>query len=267
VLRALIVTTAGINCDQELAEAFQLVGAEPSFVHLKKLLAKPKLVEQFELIGLPGGFSYGDAVAAGRIAAQLMRRELYPAFVQAVERGVPIIAPCNGFQIAVQMGLLPGPEIGASWPALAPPPVVALSDNESARFIDKWVEVTVPDQTRCIWTSGLSADSDVQVLPIAHGEGRFMASSERVLESLERTGQIAIRYAAHDNPNGSSDNIAGICDASGLVLGLMPHPERYTVWENHPTWTRLPEATRLKQPFGIQMFHKAAEHARSAAVL
>ncbi len=261
------MTTAGINCDQELAEAFQLVGAEPHFLHLKTLLAKPKRIEQFELIGLPGGFSYGDAVAAGRIAAQLMRRELYPAFVKAVERGVPIIAPCNGFQIAVQMGLLPGPATGEPWPSVAPQPIVALGDNQSARIIDKWVEVQVPSQTRCVWTAGLSADSHLQLLPIAHGEGRFMATSPSVVQGLESAGQIAIRYADHDNPNGSTDNIAGICDASGLVLGLMPHPERYTVWEHHPTWTRLPQSIRRSQPFGIQMFEKAAEHARSAAVL
>src|SRR5262245_47448521 len=119
---ALVITTAGINCDEELAHAFSLAGAAPRFVHLNLLMDDPAIIDQFDLIGLPGGFSYGDAIAAGRIAAQLMRRTLYPAFVRAIERGTPIIAPCNGFQIAAQMGLLPGPVTGEPWPSKAPRP-------------------------------------------------------------------------------------------------------------------------------------------------
>ena len=115
---ALIITTAGINCELELAGAFELAGASAQLIHLNRLLQEPDLLDRAHLIGLPGGFSYGDAVAAGRVAAVLMRRHLYPAFVRAIERGVPIIAPCNGFQIAAQMGLLPGPaHDGASRPA------------------------------------------------------------------------------------------------------------------------------------------------------
>ena len=117
---ALIITTAGINCDREVVHAFTLAGVDVQSLHLNQLLEDPSIVDQFQLIGLPGGFSFGDAIAAGRIMAALMRQELYPALVRAVMRGVPIIAPCNGFQIAAQIGLLPGPAAGEPWPEQAP---------------------------------------------------------------------------------------------------------------------------------------------------
>ncbi len=264
--KALVITTAGINCDLELGHAFELAGARVEFVHLNQLMSQPSLVDGFDLIGIPGGFSYGDAIAAGRIAAALMRRTLYGAFVNAIERGVPIIAPCNGFQIAVQMGLLPGPNVGEPWPANSPRPTVALSQNESARFIDRWCGVEIPVNTRCIWTQGLerSADSGqrsaIDLLPIAHGEGRFMVESDVMIHQLEEAGQVSVRYGAEDNPNGSAGNVAGICDASGLVFGLMPHPERFTQWTQHPWWGRLGEADLQEEPLGLRMFRNAVAH-------
>jgi phosphoribosylformylglycinamidine synthase len=258
---ALIITTAGINCDQELGRAFELAGAMPHFVHLNDLLALPERMDDFDLIGLPGGFSYGDAVAAGRIAAHLMRRALYPAFVRAIERGTPIIAPCNGFQMAVQMGLLPGPMNGQPWPDDPPRPTVALANNASACFIDRWCAVEIPHNTRCIWTRELDPLSQHEsLLPIAHGEGRFVAQDDEVIHDLERSGQIAVRYAAHDNPNGSSGHIAGICDATGLVFGLMPHPERFTQWSHHPWWTRLSEHEIREDPLGLRIFRNAVAY-------
>lgn len=257
---ALIITAAGINCDQELARGFELAGAAPQFVHLNRLMAEPALVDRFDLIGIPGGFSYGDAVAAGRIAAQLMRQSLYEAFVRAVERGVPIIAPCNGFQIAVQMGLLPGPAVGASWPREAPRPSAALAQNESARFVDRWCAVEIVSDSRCIWTRGIECNRQTCLLPVAHGEGRFVPGSPDLLRRLEGQGQVAVRFVEGDSPNGSAGNIAGICDASGLVFGLMPHPERYTSWLQHPFWTRLGEADMTGEPLGLQIFRNAVAH-------
>lgn len=262
--RALIITTAGINCDRELAEAFELAGAEPVSVHLNRLIADPSIVDGFDLVGLPGGFSYGDAVAAGRIAAQVMRSGLYEALHRALDRGVPMIAPCNGFQIAVQIGLLPGPLDGDAIPAQPPVPTVALADNDSARFIDRWVRIEVPADTRCIWTRGLELSMETAVLPIAHGEGRFVASAGD-MERIEATGCVAVRYAADDNPNGSIGHVAGICDRSGLVFGLMPHPERYTRWTSHPTWTRLGDDDMSVDPPGLQMFRNAVDHVREHA--
>jgi phosphoribosylformylglycinamidine synthase len=264
---ALIITAPGINCDLELDHAFQLAGALTESIHVNRLIDEPALVERFDLIGLPGGFSYGDAAGAGRIAAALMKQHLYGAFVEAIERGVPIIAPCNGFQIAAQMGLLPGPDPGEPWPSSPPRPTVALGPNASARFSDRWCRVEVPASTRCVWTSGLDADDDTRMLPIAHGEGRFIPASNDVLKRLERHGQVALRYAADDNPNGSVGDVAGICDATGLVFGLMPHPERYTRWEHHPYWTRLDESQRRGEPLGLRMFRSAVTAAAQTAAM
>jgi len=258
---ALVITAPGINCDQELVEAFRLAGAEVETILLKRLAAEPGRIDRFDLIGLPGGFSYGDDVAAGRIMAQLIRRTIYPQLAAAVERGVPMICPCNGFQIAVQAGLLPGPALGARFPEEAPRPTMALTDNESARFCDRWVRVEIPAQTRCIWTSGVKASAERLMLPIAHGEGRLV-SDPTLLGELEAAGQIALRYAADDNPNGSAANVAGICDASGLVFGLMPHPERFTHWSQHPWWTRLGRDTTSGEPLGLEMFRRAVSLVR-----
>ncbi len=257
---ALIITTAGINCDQELARAFALAGATPVHVHLNTLIADPALIDSYHLIGMPGGFSYGDAIAAGRVMAQLMRQHLYPALVRAIERGVPIFAPCNGFQIAVQLGLLPGPNPGDPWPAEPPRANVTLTDNASARFVDCWSRVDVPANTRCIWTQGLSFDADTGMLPSAHGEGRFIATDDATLDALESRGQIAVRYQPEENPNGSMRDVAGICDASGLVFGLMPHPERFVQWTQHPFWTRLNDSTLEAEPVGLQMFRRAVAY-------
>jgi phosphoribosylformylglycinamidine synthase len=265
---ALIVTTAGINCDLEMAEAFELAGAAAERVHLNRLMADPSLIDRFDLIGLPGGFSYGDAVAAGRVAAQLMRQTLYPAFVRAIERGVPIIAPCNGFQIAVQMGLLPGAggADGEAWPEAPPRPTVTLAPNAAARFVDRWVRFEVPCDTRCIWTRDLDGGASASVIPVAHGEGRFVPQSDAILDRLEENGQIAMRYAPGDDPNGSVGRVAGICDPSGLVFGLMPHPERYTRWIHHPTWTRLGAGDRTGDPPGLRMFRNAVAYVSRVAV-
>ncbi len=264
---ALIITAAGINCDRELGRAFSLAGADPEFIHLNRLVEQPDLIDRFQLIGLPGGFSFGDAIAAGRIMAQLMRQHLYEVFVRAIDRGVPIIAPCNGFQIAVQMGLLPGPFEGDAWPTDPPPPSISLGQNQHARFIDRWLQVELPSQSRCLWTRNLEGLSEVQMmLPIAHGEGRFIPASSTLLSNLVAHGQIALRYAEHDNLNGSVDCVAGICDRTGLVFGLMPHPERFYRWTQHPIWTRLDDSIMQTEPLGLAMFKNAVKHATQHVV-
>ena len=254
---ALIITTAGSNCERELARAFERAQSHVQLVHLNRLIRSPGLIDRFDLIGLPGGFSYGDAIAAGRIAAALMRRHLYTPLITAVQRGVPIIAPCNGFQIAVQMGLLPGPAVGEPWPTEPAPATAALAWNASGRFVDRWTRVEVPPETRCIWTQGLDMSVDAAVLPVAHAEGRFTVADRGVRDRLVESGQIAVRYAAGDNPNGSEDDIAGICDATGLIFGLMPHPERYTRWTHHPRWTSLPRGSATGVTPGLAMFRNA----------
>ena len=254
-LKALVITAPGINCDLELSQAFAAAGAEPESILLSRLIRNPTLVDQFALIGLPGGFSYGDDIAAGRIMAALMRREMYPAIAAAITRGTPMICPCNGFQIAVQAGLLPGPTTSTNlhsstssksgaWPNLAAAPTVALSTNIGERFHDGWTCVEIPSNTKCIWTRGLSLQQDCDMLPSAHGEGRLM-TDVKTLETLEKNGQIALRYAAKDNFNGSMNAVAGICDPSGLVFGLMPHLRAGHNILGGRAFARTPEAVML----------------------
>jgi phosphoribosylformylglycinamidine synthase len=256
--KALVITAAGINCDLELAQSFAAAGAVPESVLLSELIRSPSRIDNYRLIGLPGGFSFGDDIAAGRIMGALMRRSIYPALTAAIERGVPMICPCNGFQIAVQAGLLPGPSMDSAWPASAAEPSIALLQNSTGRFRDAWTRVEIPTDTRCIWTQGLECDDVTGILPSAHGEGRLVAD-EALLDALEANGQIAVRYHLADHFNGSMRRIAGICDASGLVFGLMPHPERFTRWTQHPRWTRLSAHQRAGEPLGLQMFRNAVE--------
>ncbi len=268
----LIIRAAGTNCDRELEHAFRVAGATTKSIHLNSLLENPELIENFDLIGIPGGFSYGDDLGAGRIVALLMRQRLYPALRRAIERGVPIFAPCNGFQILVKMGLLPGPNAraGEHWPAEEPPrQTTTLTGNAGGRFIDAWVGVEVNRNSPCIWTKNLNLSRESAILPIAHGEGRFVAD-DATLNALEENEQVALRYSGGPglgNPNGSMRDIAGICDQTGLVFGLMPHPERFTDWTRHPNWTRLERSVIQEQvPLGLQMFRNAVEHAASVRV-
>jgi phosphoribosylformylglycinamidine synthase subunit PurQ / glutaminase len=294
--KALVIRTAGTNCDVELVRAFQLAGAEAVNLHLDRLIRDPALLDGFDLVGFPGGFSYGDDIASGRIFAMRLRERLYPALRRAILRGVPMIGICNGFQVLVQVGLLPGPAEGETWPeGAAPAQSVALTENRQARFMDRWVGIVPEPGSRCIWTRGLekfaahpsepasesvertgiSAQPDIAPetllqLPVAHGEGRFVARSPEVIDALEAGGQIALRYT--DDCNGSEGRIAGICDRSGLIFGLMPHPERYLDWTRHPYWTRLPPKYRSARAGsspetpGLRIFRSAVESVTHAAV-
>lgn len=270
---ALVIRTAGTNCDAEMCRAFALAGAEPALVHLDRLIADPARLDGADLVGFPGGFSYGDDIASGRIFAMKVRERLYPALRRAIARGVPVIGVCNGFQVLVQVGLLPGPARGQDWPQDAPPPqTVALTDNAGARFVDRWVGMVPEPGSVCVWTRGLDEKGrggegeepagwgpEVMMLPVAHGEGRLVTADPGVLPALEKSGQVALRYA--DNFNGSQGAVAGLCDASGLVFGLMPHPERYLDWNRHPFWTRLPRETRTGETPGLRIFRNAVEAA------
>lgn len=250
--RTLIVRTAGTNCDRELAHAFELAGAEARTLHLHELIEQPSLIEQFELIGVPGGFSYGDDIAAGRIFANRLRHRLFEALLGAIDRGVPIIGICNGFQVLVKLGLLPDPHVGTQ--------TTTLADNTAGRFVDRWGPLVANPESVCVWTRGL----DQFDLPIAHGEGRFVVADDDVLERLQAGGQIALRYAPGENPNGSVADIAGICDPSGLVLGLMPHPERFVDPTQHPQWTRKGDAWLTQTMPGLRFFQNAVEHVQAA---
>ncbi len=263
--RALVIRTAGTNCDAEMVRAFELAGAAPDLLHVDALAADPARTDDYQLIGFPGGFSYGDDIASGRVLAMKLREKLYPALRDAAERGALMIGVCNGFQVMVQIGLLPGPE-GAVWPDSVPPqPSVALENNASARFIDRWVRVEPNPDSPCVWTRDLwhddATDSDAMLLPVAHGEGRFTAT-DAVIRDLEERNLIALRYA--EDINGSASAIAGICDSTGRLFALMPHPERYTSWRQHPHATRLAPAMRDHDAPGLRVFKNAVAAARAS---
>lgn len=254
--RALVVRTAGINSEVELCRAFTLAGAAVDLVHLDRLIAEPTQIAKYDLIAFPGGFSYGDDIASGRIMAMHTRQKLLPELIKAADRGVPMIGICNGFQVLVQIGLLPGfdAERQAS---------VALCENTSGRFIDNSVALVPNPDSPCIWTRDLIERTASQsnepelVMTIGHGEGRFVTKNTAVLEQLRQNNQIALRY--RDDINGSVDRIAGICDPSGRIMGLMPHPERALDWNRHPYWTRLDPAVRSTHTPGLGMFISAVE--------
>lgn len=250
---ALIIRTAGTNCDRELAHAFELAGSETRTVHLSRLIDAPEMIAGFDLIGFPGGFSYGDDIAAGRILANRIRQRLWEPLKDAAMRGVPMIGICNGLQVIAKMGLLPDPAQGRQ--------TVTLADNTCGRFIDKWVPMVADPESVCIWTKGL----DTFDLPIAHGEGRLVCADDNVLEQLKTNNQIALRYAPGKNPNGSADDIAGICNPAGTILGLMPHPERFTDPTHHPTWTRQADDWLTQTAAGLRFFQNAVEHVKQNA--
>lgn len=251
--RALILRTAGTNCDAELAHAFELAGAKAEPVHLSQLIQAPAMLRRVGLIGLPGGFSYGDDIAAGRIFANRLRHRLLHPLRIAIARGVPVIGVCNGFQVLVKLGLLPFPDESQQQATLA--------DNSAGRFIDRWVRLMCDAESPCLWTRGLGEVD----LPIAHGEGRLAAPPE-VLSRIAKGHLAPLRYASDDNPNGSAANIAALCDPTGRVLGLMPHPERFTDATHHPQWTRKGKGFLDAVPDGLRLFENAVRYVREGGV-
>lgn len=254
----LIIRTAGTNCDRELVHAFEVAGASTEVHHLNDLLENPSIIERADLIGFPGGFSYGDDIAAGRIFANRLRHRLYEPLHAAVKRGAAIIGICNGFQVLVKLGLLPDPAEPGDIKQTA-----TLAENTSGRFVDRWTRLLVPENTVCVWTKGMTGLD----LPIAHGEGRFVPESQALIDRWEAQGQVAIRYAHNDNPNGSVNDIAGVCDSTGLVFGLMPHPERYVHATQHPAWSRIAQtvADEARTAAGLQIIQNAVDHVRATA--
>ena len=259
--RALILRTAGTNCDAETAHAFQLAGATAEKVHLNRILENPRQLDDFQLLAFPGGFSYGDDIAAGRIFANQLMHHLRDAVRRFIDGGKPVIGVCNGFQVLVKTDLLPGPLANTSGQNCT------LTNNDVGGFVDRWIHLQ-PRSKKCVWTTGVSALE----LPIAHGEGKFVTASDAVRRALWDNHQVVFTYAKPDgspaagefpfNPNGSVDDIAGICDASGLVLGLMPHPERYASFLQHPDWPNRKNAQR--EGAGLKLFINAVTHVQDA---
>lgn len=229
--RVLVLRAPGTNCDAETAHAFGLAGGAPDVVHLNRLLELPRLATEYQILCIPGGFSYGDDVAAGKIFANQIRHHLRESLEEFRAAGKLILGICNGFQVLIKSGLL---DVSDSSGLFA-----SLTWNDSGRFMDRWVGLRSSGD-RCVFLQGI----DQLVLRVTCAEGKFVTRDRESLDQLEKNGQLVLRYAEVGgmptpyNPNGSVADVAGICDLSGRVFGLMPHPESYYDFTQHPNWTR-----------------------------
>ncbi len=268
--KALVLYGYGLNCDYETAFALNQAGAAACRVHTTEVLENPRLIWDYHLLAVPGGFSWGDEHGAGVILALRLKLALGSALQEFIASGRLVIGICNGFQVLVNLGLLPGLK-GRQGERLA-----ALIPNDCGNFRDAWVHLKAAP-SHCVFTRGLGQLE----LPIRHGEGKFFAAPE-VLSEIQGRGQIALQYATADgaaaagrfpdNPNGSLLDIAGITDASGRVLGLMPHPEAHVSSCQHPTWTREKENWRRRglpypeqEGAGLAIFRNAVQYLREVA--
>tara|TARA_B100000925_G_scaffold291088_1_gene277990 strand:+ start:1572 stop:2447 length:876 start_codon:yes stop_codon:yes gene_type:complete len=285
-VRVAVLFGFGINCDHETAAVFRLVGAEADRLHVNRLIESPEVLSTYDILAIPGGFSFGDHLGSGRLLGNRLRFALREPLRDFVANGGPVIGICNGFQVLVKTGLLPGPAAGGD---LTPDfeQRASLALNESGRYEDRWVTLEFDPESPCVWTKGLTRID----CPVRHGEGRFVVEDERVLDAMDEAHQLTVRYVDPASPkgegrtnellpyplspNGSARNIAGVCDATGLVFGLMPHPEAiYAKWL-HPDHTRYtaPEAEASVpveerslgewEGEGLQIFRNAVEHVRS----
>lgn len=232
-VRTLILRAPGTNCDVESAFAFEQAGAQVDLVHVDELIHRQRLLSNYQIMVIPGGFTYGDDISAGRILANELKLKIGDEIQKFVEDGRLILGICNGFQVLVKAGMLPQSRDENSQS-------LTLASNDSGRFECRWVYLRANKASPCIFTRGI----DLMYLPVAHGEGKVVIEP-RELEELNVALQYAdvagdIRAGYPHNPNGSMNNIAGICDATGRIFALMPHPERFIRWTQHPRWTREP---------------------------
>jgi phosphoribosylformylglycinamidine synthase len=268
--RVLILRSPGANCDGETQFAFQRAGAEADLVHINRLREHPKLLHEYQVLCIPGGFSYGDDIAAGKILAHQLMTFLADEIRKFRDKEKLILGVCNGFQVILKAGLLIPPDEDG--------PLATLRQNTHGRFEDRWIHMTATPG-KCVWLK----DIERLHLPIAHGEGAFVCRKEWIVRGLAEAGQIVLWYAEDGgrrtedginplftfrfpqselrpfpiNPNGSQANVAGVCDATGRVLGLMPHPERHVLGTQHPRWTR--EGLK-EEGDGLKLFRNAVEY-------
>lgn len=269
--RVLILRAAGINRDGDAATAIELAGGRPECVHVNRVVAGDVRLADYAMLIIPGGFSYGDHLGAGKLLAVDLAHRLGDDIARFVADGRPVIGICNGFQVLVKAGILPGamPHPDGDGNAGRVPdgaPIsrsVTLSDNASGQFECRWVRLAADPSSVCIFTRGATRPIEV---PVAHGEGRFVARDRATLAALRSAGQVVFRYVSAsneppvypENPNGSDDDIAGICNPAGNVLGLMPHPENAVLVQQHPRWTREPWRT---EGDGLFLFRNAVTYA------
>jgi len=253
MVKTLILRAPGTNCDMESAFAFERAGAQVDLIHVNELIRRQDLISSYQIMVIPGGFTYGDDISAGRILANELRLKLRDEIQKFVDDGRLILGICNGFQVLVKAGLLPR-STGENSQSLT------IAGNDSGKFECRWVYLRANRTSPCIFTRGIS----LMYLPVAHGEGKVVIESGALEEPnvalyySDETGDIRTGYP--HNPNGSMNNIAGICDATGRIFALMPHPERFIRWTQHPRWITEP---RRDYGDGFRIFLNAVEWAKS----
>ena len=269
-VNVLVMSGFGLNCDTETAYAFELAGARTQAVHINSLIDGSARLEDFQILVFIGGFSWADDHGAGVIQAMRLKTNIGARILDFVDQGNLVLGICNGFQALVNLGLLPG--FNQDYTVRS----VALTMNDCGNFRNQWVYLKPNPDSPCVFTTGI----DRAEFPVRHGEGKLYAD-DATLARLVETNQIVLQYAMPDgnlaegrfpcNPNGSLLDIAGICDPTGRIFGLMPHPEAYNHWTNHPDWTRRKEAAkrqnRILDPsptVGTRMLQNAVEYIRSS---
>lgn len=255
--RVLILKAAGTNNDIETAEAFKFAGAVPEILHINRLLKDRKILNRYRILVIPGGFSYGDDISAGKVLANKLIYNLKDKLLEFVKDGRIVIGICNGFQVLVKSGLLPFSGEKQS---------VTLAYNDSGKFECRWVHLKVKGErlkVKGMWTKNLP---EIIELPVAHAEGKFIAKDKETILRMKKNEQILFQYCDEkgeincpypENPNGSVESIAGIINETGNVLGLMPHPERFISTYQHPLWTR----NKKVEPYGLVIFKNVVEYA------
>jgi len=269
-VKAIVMTGNGTNCEMEMAHACRLAGAEEvDIVHLSSLLYGEKNLDAYHFLNLPGGFLDGDDLGSAKAGANRIQHagiqgreeKLYEQFASFIRQGKLILGVCNGFQLLVKLGMLPA--IGGRYDEQQ----VTLTVNDSGRFEDRWVYLRINAASPCIFTKGLAG----LYLPVRHGEGKLIPRNEQTLQTISEQGLIALQCSGEDygaatmdypaNPNGSVAGIAGLCDETGRIFGLMPHPEAYLHYTNHPRWTR----EKLPQDgMGLALFRNAVNFVRNS---
>jgi phosphoribosylformylglycinamidine synthase len=260
-IAVLIITGYGLNCEDESRYAWQLAGARPALVHFSDLLAKPERLREFAALMFIGGFAYGDHMTSGHVFALRAKHRLSGELGMFINQGKLIIGACNGFQIMVKLGLLPGLDNDYFTQKLS------LIQNDCGTFQDRWVRLRFESSSPCVFTRGL----DFMDLPVRHGEGKVFTLDKNLLQRLEASGCVPCRYADPatgeptqkfpHNPNGALNAIAGLCDSTGRIFGLMPHPEAYLYPENHPHWDMQKLRGTLPQHgMGLLFFRNAIDH-------
>lgn len=262
-VNVLVLRAAGVNCDMETQYAFEQAGAVGQRLHINRLIENPSLLDQFQILVFPGGFSYGDDVAAGKILANQVVHHLTEPLHRFVEQGKLILGICNGFQVLIKTGLLPDLD-GKAHPNLTDMPAT-LTDNDSGKYEDRWVYLQ-PGTSRCVFVN----PNRRLYVPVAHGEGKIVTKDAETLERIKANGHVAFRYVDEQgnkggfpiNPNGSTDDIAALTDSTGRVMGMMPHPERFIRWTQHPRWTRLKDKNGT--PDGMTIFNNAVNYLQTS---